>query len=156
MPLAGRSRTPRDPICTGVVETEPIAAKWIRAPAQTGYFPQRYENLGTHPFPSHFISTAHGPSVRAAVLRSPTSALARVPQPVGWGGASGHTYTLTPMPDGTTEINAVVVRDGKNFRGHVLGAVIGTVGKRVLDKELVETINAIEARNADGPSTNLA
>ncbi|MBU3060575.1 hypothetical protein KO481_03450 [Nocardia sp. NEAU-G5] len=72
-----------------------------------------------------------------------------------WGGASGHTYTLTPLPDGTTEVDAVVVRDGKNFTGHVLGAVIGTVGKSVLDKELVKTIHAIEVRNAGGPSTNL-
>ncbi|MBY8861970.1 hypothetical protein K7711_36225 [Nocardia sp. CA2R105] len=73
-----------------------------------------------------------------------------------WGGASGHTYTLTPRPDGTTEVDAVVVRDGKNLKGHLLGAVLGTVGKRVLDKELVKTITAIEARNAGGPSTNPA
>src|SRR5690349_4258378 len=34
-----------------------------------------------------------------------------------WGGRSGHTYTLTAKPDGTTDIDAVVVRDGKNFKG---------------------------------------
>ncbi|WP_036499837.1 MULTISPECIES: hypothetical protein [Nocardia] len=73
-----------------------------------------------------------------------------------WGGASGHTYTLTPMPDGTTEVDAVVVREGKNLTGHVLEAVLGTVGKRVLDKELVKTIHAVEARNAGGPTTNPA
>ncbi|HTV56790.1 MAG TPA: hypothetical protein VMI06_17965 [Terriglobia bacterium] len=26
-----------------------------------------------------------------------------------WGGASGHTYTFTRQPNGTTEINVVVV-----------------------------------------------
>ncbi|MFD9668423.1 hypothetical protein ACFWAY_43710, partial [Rhodococcus sp. NPDC059968] len=34
-----------------------------------------------------------------------------------WGGNSGHTYTLTPRPDGTTDVDAVVVRDGKNLKG---------------------------------------
>src|SRR5690349_4339285 len=31
-----------------------------------------------------------------------------------WGGRSGHTYTLTRRPDGTTNVDVVVVRDGKN------------------------------------------
>jgi hypothetical protein len=65
-----------------------------------------------------------------------------------WGGASGHTYTLTPTPDGTTEIDAIVVRDGKNLKGRLLGAVLGTVGKSVLGKELAKTVKAIEARYA--------
>ena len=46
-----------------------------------------------------------------------------------WGGASGHTYTLTPQPDGSTEIDLVTVREGKNFKGRALGVVIGTIGK---------------------------
>ena len=33
------------------------------------------------------------------------------------GGRSGHTYTLTRRPDGTTSIDAVVVRKGKNLTG---------------------------------------
>src|SRR5438132_995761 len=37
-----------------------------------------------------------------------------------WGGASGHTYTFTRRPDGLTDIDVVVVRDGKNLKG--LGA----------------------------------
>jgi len=64
-----------------------------------------------------------------------------------WGGASGHTYTFTPKPDGTTEVDAVVIREGKNFKGHVLEAVIGTVGKRSLAKAFANTARAIEARN---------
>jgi hypothetical protein len=64
-----------------------------------------------------------------------------------WGGNSGHTYTLTRQPDGTTTLDAVVVRDGKNFKGHVLGFLLGTAGKSVLGKALDKTIKAIEARN---------
>jgi hypothetical protein len=64
-----------------------------------------------------------------------------------WGGRSGHTYTFTRKPGGTTEVDAVVVREGKNFKGHVLEAVIGSVGKRSLAKALANTARAIEARN---------
>jgi hypothetical protein len=64
-----------------------------------------------------------------------------------WGGHSGHTYTLTRQPDGTTELDAVVVREGKNLKGRMLGLVLGIFGKRVLGKELGKTVKAIEARN---------
>jgi hypothetical protein len=53
-----------------------------------------------------------------------------------WGGASGHTYTFTRRPDGLTDIDVVVVRDGKNLKGRLLGFVLGTIGKRVLEKAL--------------------
>jgi len=66
-----------------------------------------------------------------------------------WGGNSGHTYTFTRNPDGTTDLDAVVVRDGKNFKGHALGAVLAVFGKRVLGKALDNTVKAIEARNGD-------
>jgi hypothetical protein len=64
-----------------------------------------------------------------------------------WGGASGHTYTFTRQPDGTTEIDVVVVRDGKNFKGRLLGLVLGTIGRRVLEKAFENSVKAIEARN---------
>ena len=64
-----------------------------------------------------------------------------------WGGASGHTYTLTRRPDGTTDVDVVVVREGKNFKGRVLGIVVGIGGKRVLGKALGNTVKAIEARD---------
>lgn len=69
-----------------------------------------------------------------------------------WGGSSGHTYTFVRRPDGTTEVNVVVVREGKNLQGRVLGAVVGVLGKRFLDKALANTIRAIEARNHKGSS----
>jgi hypothetical protein len=64
-----------------------------------------------------------------------------------WGGHSGHTYTFTRQPDGTTAVDVVVVREGKNVRGRVLGVGVGTIGKRALAKALGNTIKAIEARN---------
>ena len=65
-----------------------------------------------------------------------------------WGGRSGHTYTFTRRPDGTTEVDAVVVREGKNLKGRFLGVVLGTIGKRVLGKAFGNTVKAIEARSA--------
>jgi hypothetical protein len=64
-----------------------------------------------------------------------------------WGGASGHTYTFTLQPNGTTDIDVDVVREGKNLKGRVLGFVLGTVGKRVLEKAFENSVKAIEARN---------
>jgi len=64
-----------------------------------------------------------------------------------WGGESGHTYTFTRLPDGRTDVDVVVVRDGKNVKGRALGIVLGAFGKRVLGKELGKTVKAIEARN---------
>ena len=65
-----------------------------------------------------------------------------------WGGASGHTYTFTRRPDGTTDIDVVVVRDGKNFKGWVLGLVLGTIGKHVLRRAFENSVRAIELRNS--------
>jgi hypothetical protein len=64
-----------------------------------------------------------------------------------WGGDSGHTYTFTRQSNGTTDLDVVVVREGKNIKGRALAIVLGTVGKRVLAKELGKTVKAIEARN---------
>ena len=64
-----------------------------------------------------------------------------------WGGDSGHTYTLTPRPDGTTDVDAVIVREGKNLKGRVLAVLLSTGGKRVLAKALANSVTAIEARN---------
>ena len=64
-----------------------------------------------------------------------------------WGGNSGHTYTFTRQSDGTTDLDAVVVREGKNFKGRALAIVLTIFGKRVLGKELEKTAKAVEARN---------
>jgi len=67
-----------------------------------------------------------------------------------WGGASGHTYSFTRKPDGTTDIDVVIVRDGKNLKGHLLGFVVGTIGKGVLRKAFVNSVKASEAGLAQG------
>ena len=64
-----------------------------------------------------------------------------------FGGRSGHTYTLSRRPDGTTEVDVVVVREGKNLRGRLLSALLGTVGRGLLLKRFKGTVTAIEARN---------
>ena len=63
-----------------------------------------------------------------------------------WGVASGHTYTFTPQANGTTDIDVVVVRNGKNLKGWVLGFVLGTIGKQVLKRAFENSVQAIEAR----------
>jgi hypothetical protein len=65
-----------------------------------------------------------------------------------WGGASSHTYSFTRRPNGTTDIDVVVVREGKNFKGWLLGLVLGTIGRRVLEKAFKNSVEAIEARNS--------
>ncbi|WP_369721878.1 hypothetical protein AB8Z38_33760 [Bradyrhizobium sp. LLZ17] len=61
-----------------------------------------------------------------------------------WGGASGHTYSFTRRPDGTTDIDAAVVREGKDFKGWILGLVLKTIGKRVLKRAFEKSVDAIE------------
>ena len=64
-----------------------------------------------------------------------------------WGGASGHTYNFTRNANGTTDIDVDVVREGKNLKGRVLGLVLRSVGRGVLEKAFQNSVKAIEARN---------
>jgi hypothetical protein len=63
-----------------------------------------------------------------------------------FGGASGHTYTLTPRPDGTTDIDVVLVREGKNLKGRIVAGVLATIGKRSLVMAFANSVKAIEVR----------
>ncbi|OKI49271.1 hypothetical protein [Micromonospora sp. CB01531] len=69
-----------------------------------------------------------------------------------WGGASGHTYTITRNPHGTTDVDVVVVREGKNAKGRVIGFLLGTVAKGVLAKALANSVKVVEARNNPLPT----
>jgi hypothetical protein len=64
-----------------------------------------------------------------------------------WGGASGHSYTFTRQPNGSTDIDVEVVREGKNLKGLLLGFVLRTIGRSVLEKAFVNSVKAVEARN---------
>lgn len=71
-----------------------------------------------------------------------------------WSTKSSHTYTFTRGAEGKTEVDYVVVRDGKTLKGHLLGLVVGTVGKGVLKKAFDSTVKAIETRgDGDGDAT---
>jgi hypothetical protein len=64
-----------------------------------------------------------------------------------WGSGSGYTYSFRPAADRATEVNLVIVRQGKNVKGRTLALVLGSVGKGVLKKSFVNSVKAIEARN---------
>jgi hypothetical protein len=68
-----------------------------------------------------------------------------------WGGASGYTYTFKRSTDGATDVNVEIVRQGKNLKGRVLAAVLGSVGKGVLKKSFVNSVKAIEGRHMATP-----
>jgi hypothetical protein len=66
-----------------------------------------------------------------------------------FGGRSGHTYTLTRRTDGRTEVDLVVVREGKNVKGRVLSALLATVGRGLLKRRFESTVRAIETRDKE-------
>jgi hypothetical protein len=63
------------------------------------------------------------------------------------GGASGHTYTFTRHSNGITDIDVDVIREGKNLKGWLLGLVLKTIGRSVLEKAFLNSVKAIEARS---------
>jgi hypothetical protein len=65
-----------------------------------------------------------------------------------WGRASGHEYTVLPNPDGGSTINVVIVRQGRNVKGVLIGALAALVGKRYIRRELRKSIAVIEASAA--------
>src|SRR5690349_3943448 len=83
----------------------------------------------------------------------PNHVVARTTDSNIWGGRSGHDYRYTRTAGGTTEIDYVVVRQGKNFKGHFLGFVLGTIGKGKLKKAFRNSVTAVEAR-ADAAKTS--
>jgi hypothetical protein len=70
-----------------------------------------------------------------------------------WADGPTHTYTLERKPDGTTEIDYQVVRNGRNLKGRFIGIVLGTVGKGRLKGAFEKFVKAVEARNDGGSRT---
>jgi hypothetical protein len=60
-------------------------------------------------------------------------------------------HSLGPT-EAKTEVDVVIVREGKNAKGRFLGLVLGTVGKGVLNKAFNNSVRAIEAANNGGSS----
>lgn len=67
-----------------------------------------------------------------------------------WSNRSSHTYTFKRGTNGTTDVDYVVVRDGKTLKGRFLGVILGTVGKGRLKKAFDGAVKAIEARGDGG------
>src|SRR6201986_1413741 len=76
---------------------------------------------------------------------NPERVVAKTVDSNAWGGSSGHTYTFRRNAKGKTNIDYVVVREGKNLKGRFLGVVLGTVGKGKLVKAFNNSVKAIEA-----------
>ena len=55
-----------------------------------------------------------------------------------------------------TDVDVVIVREGKNAKGRVLGLVLGTVDKGVLGKAFNHSVEAIEARSNGTPGPRRA
>jgi hypothetical protein len=70
-----------------------------------------------------------------------------------WGGSSGHTYTLTRNADGTTDVDLLTVRDGKNLRGRLVGVLVAVVGRQVLGAPFRNSVTAIESRGTGSSPT---
>jgi hypothetical protein len=69
-----------------------------------------------------------------------------------WADGPSHTYDLARQSDGTTQVDYVVVRDGKNLKGKSLALVLGTIGRGKLKGAFEKAVKAIETRN-DGTGT---
>jgi hypothetical protein len=82
---------------------------------------------------------------------NPDHVVLRTTDSNAWGRNSSHTYDFTRKPDGTTDIDYVVVREGKNLKGRFLGVVLGSIGKGRLESAFENSVKAIEARNDGAP-----
>ena len=65
-----------------------------------------------------------------------------------WDASSGYTYTFIRRPNGTTDIDVVVAREGKNLKGWALCFLLKNLARRVLKTGFRNSVKAIEARNA--------
>jgi hypothetical protein len=65
-----------------------------------------------------------------------------------WGIGSGHTYTLTRQPNGATDIDVLIAREGRNLQGWAIAFLLRTLGKGILKRKFENSVKAIEARNA--------
>jgi hypothetical protein len=63
-----------------------------------------------------------------------------------WSNESNYTYTFPAGPDGRTGVQVVIGRKGETAKGRGLALVLGTVGRGVLKKSFVKSIDPIEAR----------
>jgi hypothetical protein len=121
-------------------------------PGRSEVFPNSADDyLEVHAQSRHHADVTEGSSGTWERLyydwSDPNKVVARTVDSNAWGGKSGHTYTFTRRPDGTTDVDLVTVREGKNLKGRFLGVVLGSVGKKVLRQGFEKSVTAIEARS---------
>ena len=64
------------------------------------------------------------------------------------GAATPATPTRSRRsPTGRPSSTTVVIREGKNLKGRLLGLVLGSIGKGKLAKAFANTVKAIETRS---------
>jgi len=80
-------------------------------------------------------------------VRNPEHIVLKTTDSNVWGGRSGHTYTLTRQPDGTTDVDVVIRREGKNVKGRLLAAFLGTVGQGAVMRAFDDTVTTIDGRS---------
>src|SRR5215468_7970745 len=51
-----------------------------------------------------------------------------------WGGTSGYSYIFGRQSNGTTDIDVVIIREGKNLKGRLLDLVLRTLGKDIFER----------------------
>ena len=121
-------------------------------PGRSEVFPNSADDyLKVHHLGAHDADVTEGSSGTWERLHydwsNPNRVIMKTTDSNAWGRRSGHTYTFTRNPDGTTTVDAIVVREGKNLKGRFLEIVLGTVGKGVLSSAFAKSVKAIEARS---------
>ena len=64
-----------------------------------------------------------------------------------FGGMSGYQYSLIRRPDGATDVEVRIVREGKNIIGTILSWALGRFGEDILRAAFVRSVQAIEHRD---------
>jgi hypothetical protein len=136
---------------TTVTPEQFLAALTDFGPGRSELFPNSHDDqLTVHDRGSDYADVTEGSGAAWERLRYDWSDPRRIVMTTidsnAWGGNSGHTYTLSPLPDGTTRVDATVVREGKNFRGRFFAVVFRFFGQKVLGGAFRKTLRAIEAR----------
>lgn len=135
-----------------------LAALTDFGPGRQEIFPNSHDDdLVVHELGEHFADVTEGSYGIWERLRygwsDPNRVVMTTTDSNTWGRNSGHTYSFTPLADGTTRVDVHVLREGKNLQGKLLGSLAGLLGNRFLGRTIDRTIAAVEARNAKGSAS---
>jgi hypothetical protein len=63
-----------------------------------------------------------------------------------WGPGSRWDYRLTPAPGGGTSVDVTAVRNGKGWKGRLLGAALAVAGARMLRSQMQQVLDAVQPK----------